>query len=389
MSPPGPDAPRPPGGTEGRDSDRPAKGIGTNGSAPMPSTVAHLDALVAAGAAGHLVISHLVDGRWRSRSFRTDQVDDAAQHARDLDDEGANVYVRTNLLARPLRHPGERGGKADTGAAVALVADLDIAGPGHHHTGDLPLPPDLDAALAVVADLPPPSLHVATGGGVHLWWTLDEPVVERPVELLESWADRLVAAGARCGLHVDRPDAARVLRVCGTHRRKVDRTTGELLCNRVTLADAGWPAHGLDVRPWRPRSYAAAELLDALPPPPTLNLHHRSTLNLHHRSKVGPADVVGLMSWAQILEPAGFEFVGQSTMNGTFVELWRRSGASSDYSVKAIPDGPAVAWSDACGLPVGAGQRLSKWRAFAHLHHGGDESAAGRHVRELSRQVAR
>jgi hypothetical protein len=98
----------------------------------MPTTVAHLDALVAAGAPGHLVISHLVDGRWRSRSFRTDQVDDAAQHARHLDDEGANVYVRTNLLARPLRHAGERGGKADTGAAVALVADLDIAGPANN-----------------------------------------------------------------------------------------------------------------------------------------------------------------------------------------------------------------------------------------------------------------
>jgi len=360
-------------------------------NAPMPSTVAHLDALTSTGADGWLVVNHINDaGKWRARSFPTSEVDAAAQHARDLDDAGRNVYVRTNLLGRPLERASERGTTEDTGAAVALAVDLDVAGPGHNHAGGLPLPVDVATALSIVAGLPEPTLNIGTGGGVHLWWLLDEPEVDAPVELLNEWAGRIVAAGAARGFHVDKPDPARVLRVCGTHRRKVDRATGELLCNRVTLDGvAGWPAQGLAQRPWCPTGrYGATDLLAALPAPvkpatPPAPRRERRP------GEVGPADAVSLLSWAQILEPAGFEYVGQSTMDGTPVELWRRPGASSAYSLKCVPDGPAVAWSDACGLPTGAGQRLNKWRIFVHLFHAGDEAAAARAVRLKSREVVR
>jgi hypothetical protein len=56
--------------------------------------------------------------------------------------------------------------------------------------------------------------------------------------------------------------------------------------------------------------------------------------------------------------------------------------------MKCLPDGPAVAWSDACGLPTGGGQRLSKWRVYVALRWGGDERAAGAAIRRRARQVA-
>lgn len=363
-------------------------------SSPLPSTTAHLDALVSTGADGWLIISAPSGAdKWDSWSFHVSKVDDAARAARHLDDAGRNVYVRSNLLRRPLARQSERGTTADTGAAVALAVDLDIAGPGHSDGGDLPLPPDIDAAMRIVAPLPPPTLHIGTGGGVHLWWLLDEPEASEPVALIDEWAGRIVEAGRQLGWHVDRPDPARVLRVCGTHRRKVDAATGEVLCNRVTLADvAGWPADGLARRPWCPTGrYGATELLEALPEPvkPSAPAPTPKRERLERLAGHGPADAVSRLPWSAILEPAGFEYVGDSKMGDTVVELWRRSGASSSYSVKCIPDGPAVAWSDACGLPTGRDRRLTKWRVFVALHHNGDETVAGRTVRRMSRDVAR
>lgn len=360
-------------------------------TAPMPSTLAHLDALAASADDGHhLVVSYIDDaGDWIARSFTAAEVDAAAQWARDLDDAGRNVYVRSNLLRRPLRHRGERGKTEDTGAAVALAVDLDIDGPGHNHSGELPLPPDEATARQIVRELPPATLDIGTGGGLHLWWLLDEPEVDEPVALLNAWAGRIVEAGRQLGWHVDKPDPTRVLRVCGTHRRKIDRSTGELLCNRVTLDSvAGWPSDGLAQRPWCPTGrYGARDLLEALPEP--VKPAAPATPKRERRpGEVGPADAVSRLSWAQILEPAGFEYVGASTMNGAAVELWRRPGASSAYSIKCLPEGPAVAWSDAIGLPTGKGQHLNKWRVFVHLYHRGDAHEAGRVVRRLSREVA-
>ena len=57
---------------------------------------------------------------------------------------------------------------------------------------------------------------------------------------------------------------------------------------------------------------------------------------------------------------------------------YRRPGAESDYSIKILKDNPhvAVVHSDACGLPTGAGQKLTKSRICAIWYHSGDERAA-------------
>lgn len=356
---------------------------------PLPSTIAHLDALTASGGVGWLVISGHRAGRWRSWSFATDDVDAAAYHAARLDDRGANVYVRANLLRRPLDHPAERGSASDTGAVIALVVDLDVAGPGHKPgpADRLPLPPTTDEALAIVDALPTPSLTIQTGGGVHLWWLLDQPIMTDPVGVLDQWADRMVEAGRRQGWHVDRPDPARVLRLCGTHRRKPG-----IDINRVTLADvAGWPDQGLAQRPWCPTSrYDARTLLDVLPQPePARAASTAARTPSRAGSGVGPADAIGRLDWSTILEPLGWTFTGTGQVGSAPAELWQRPGdPSSSYSIKCLPDGPAVAWSDSCGLPVGRGQRLNKWRVFVALHFGGDEVAAARAIRTAARGTA-
>lgn len=362
----------------------------------LPSTRGHLDALTATGGTGFIVLSTPMPeattptGKtpWASWSFPTDNVDDAAQAAAELDAQGRNVYVRTSLLADPLPANGrgwswKRGGAAGTGAAVALAVDLDVAGPEHRNgNGEFPLPATTDEALAILAELPPPSMLVNTGGGFHPWWLLEEPDHDDPVKLLESWADRIVHAGARRGLHVDRPDPARVLRVCGTHRRKAGKE------NFVSLESfAGNPAPLAERRPWCPAVYGARELLEALEPSPAPSPPPTPTRS-RRAGEIGPPDAVGRLSWAQILEPLRWEFVGMSTMDGTPVELWRRPGATSDYSIKCVPDGPAVAWSPPSGLPIGKGHRLSKWRVFVALHANGDERAAAREIRIRARKKA-
>jgi hypothetical protein len=230
-------------------------------------------------------------------------------------------------------------------------------------------------------------MTIGTGGGnAHAWWLLDEPELDDPVGLTEAWADGIVEAGVRRGFHVDRPDAARVLRPCGTHRRKPG-----LPPNLVTMDDvAGWPVDGMARRPWCPTGrYGARDLIEALPapPPPTPPPPRRE----RRPGEIGPADAVARLAWAQILEPLGWTYSGAGRMghDGPVTEKWRRPGATSDYSIKCVPDGPCVAWSDACGLPTGKGQRLTKWRVYIALHHGGDEVGAARMLRQRSRELGR
>lgn len=361
---------------------------------PLPSITAHLDALTAMGGEGFLVISSPVPGAgrdggpgWRAWSFPTTDVDGAAQRAADLDAKGLNVYVRSNLLNRPLTKRTERGKTPDTGCAVALAVDLDVAGASHKPgIRKYPLPPDRAAAMRIIAGLPEPSFLISTGDdNTHGWWMLDEPEHDDPVALIETWADRIVHAGARLGWHVDSPDATRVLRVCGTHRRKPG-----IEPNLVSMESvAGWPVDGLAVRPWCPTSrYGATDLLEALEPAPP-PVAPRAPARPRRPGEFGPADAVARLAWSDILEPLGWTFVGTGRMghDGPATERWKRPGATSEHSLVAIPDGPAVAFSDACGLPTGAGQKLTKFRVLAALHHAGDEGAAARAVRRSSKGV--
>ena len=85
--------------------------------------------------------------------------------------------------------------------------------------------------------------------------------------------------------------------------------------------------------------------------------------------------LAALVSWADILEPYGW--TQARPPDSATLEAWRRPEATHPVSAKVLKANPHVIvnHSEDAGLPVGAGQKLTKARLAAHLHYGGNESA--------------
>lgn len=89
------------------------------------------------------------------------------------------------------------------------------------------------AALIKLTGLPKPSYVVRSGGGMHLWWCMVDPMSR---DDWQPYADGLADAGRQAGLLADygcTVDAARILRVPGTLNRKQSTP------RPVTLASEG------------------------------------------------------------------------------------------------------------------------------------------------------
>jgi rhodanese-related sulfurtransferase len=89
-------------------------------------------------------------------------------------------------------------------------------------------------------------------------------------------------------------------------------------------------------------------------------------------------DYRGRVTWRDILEPAGWTW---SHRDGER-DYWTRPGkkVKDGISASTIEDGPMFNFSANADLPEERG--LSKAQVYAHLHHGGDLSAAARALRE-------
>ncbi len=133
------------------------------------------------------------------------------------------------LLQHPSgKQPGQSRSKNATGyAAPGLWFDIDFSTGDHKQAGPLPL--NVEEVLAFLATLPPASLIVHTGGGVHAHWLFKELFMIRSVcdrAEFAHLADRFTAtladkAMADHGWNLDRlGDLARVLRAPGTINSK-------------------------------------------------------------------------------------------------------------------------------------------------------------------------
>ena len=141
---------------------------------------------------------------------------------------GADVYVNV-APQRPGLDISARGGKKDALGLPALFADVDTADGAHKATnkpGELPLPTRAEA-IELLRSLPIPiTVLTATGGGLHAWYCLTEPLDhadEAGDELLRRWKATVVRTFHDAGFRVDEgvlADPARMLRVPGTLNQK-------------------------------------------------------------------------------------------------------------------------------------------------------------------------
>lgn len=165
----------------------------------------------------HVVLFRLNPAR--SVSFK-----DIAPAAADAAGQ-ADVYVHVGLSRRAFKG-GDRPEAIEIDALGGFWADIDIAHAVHKKAG---LPPDQDAALAVVAAMGlPPGLVIHSGHGLQAWWPLRE-VWEfedaadrfRARVYARAWALTLKERARALGYTVDMvSDIARVMRVPGTTNEK-------------------------------------------------------------------------------------------------------------------------------------------------------------------------
>lgn len=156
-------------------------------------------------------------GDWTGVRLPLDDVDGAWDYAEDRCFK--DVYVRVAPLDGDVEYEaGSRGRKDCSLALPALWLDVDTSD-GVHDAENLPT---MKEAGRIVRRVLAPSLIVKSGGGVHCYWRLDEPMNWTSAEgadLLRRWAALWKGEFATRGFDVDSgvsKDAGRILRMAGT-----------------------------------------------------------------------------------------------------------------------------------------------------------------------------
>jgi putative DNA primase/helicase len=305
---------------------------------------------------------------WTGATFTTDQLDAAAAYAAVLDARSPEgVYARVTTLKAPLPH-GSRGGQADTLALPALWADIDLAGPGHK--SDQPLPPDDEAARAIIAAsrLPEPTMWVHSGGGLYPIWLLDRPRdvsgdQSEAADLSAGWQKVIGHAAASLGWHYGTGvgDLARVLRIPGTVNRKAGM---ERPCRILSAGQQRYTYEQL----WA----AMVEAAHAVPEPePAPRL---TSVRVDDGSLSPGDDFAARVDWADILQPAGWRYVRQH--GGT--RYWRRPGKDTvgiSATTNALGTDRLHVFTTSTEFDTTS---YSKLGAYAVLEHGGDLRAAAK-----------
>jgi hypothetical protein len=132
--------------------------------------------------------------------------------------DAANALGWGAYFAVGLRRPGltrwKRGGAAEVVALPALFVDVDD--------------PSAEALARLRCTEPAPSCIVASGGGYHAYWWLDEPTTDLNTA-------RLLLRGLAVALGGDRLSVAQSLRVVSSVNTKPSR--GNALCRLIELHD--------------------------------------------------------------------------------------------------------------------------------------------------------
>lgn len=251
------------------------------------------------------------------------------QAAHLADQRASRCCVWFGVATRRQRLEGKRRGGADDCLHIpALWADIDVEGP--NHKGGHPLPPTIEAAAELVNSFPlPPTAVVRSGGGLQGWWFLKEPleVNDKTLALLRSWGCTWVELARRRNWHVDNVfDAARIMRLPGTHNRKqADHPA-------AVTAKAVWD------RRYDPDDFEPHLLEPPAPPDP-------APARIPYIGPERPGDAFNAVrNGADILARAGFALGRRHSGE----EHWTRpdKDVKDGASATVYPDGHTTVWSD-------------------------------------------
>jgi hypothetical protein len=313
---------------------------------------------------------------WAGKIYSNDQIDFALHYIQSLDRRGVEgIYARATTL-RQAPPTGQRGGDDLSFYLPGLWADIDIAGPGHK-TKNI-LPPDVDAAIAIVnmSGLPEPSHWIHSGGGLYPWWLLTDAAQITDLEgfrnLSASWQQALAAGAAKLGYHYGSGvgDLSRVLRIPGTLNRKAGM---EKPCTALTQDGNGNSGYA-----WSGPRYTLDELIAAAvavaPEPEAPKPAVVKTGSGLQGEKPGE-EFNRTASWHDILEPHGWSWV-RKMGDSWYLRRPGKTHGTHSASLRTSTDCLYVFSEEA--FPFEVNKPYSKFGALAVLEHGGDFSAAAK-----------
>ena len=296
--------------------------------------------------------------------------------------EGHEVYIGCSTLTAEPRTG--RGSGDDTLAIPGVWADIDTTEGVHGaNSSELPLPDPAGGEELIDRLRLKPSILVHSGGGLQAWWLFEVPWVFSTPEERElakrfsaTFGATLIEHGRRMGVHVDNvSDLPRILRVAGTLNHNQGGVPVRLLSFEPSLR---YHRHEIEA--------AFLPGIELPSPPAARPAPVRRSLggSMGEGLAESPADwLARRCDWAEILEPHGWRCVGSRGET----RFWCHPTATSEQSATTDHNGfpVLVNFSPNAGLPVGPDQRLTKFRVFAILNFGGNESAAAHAIQQARR----
>lgn len=313
---------------------------------------------------------------WAGRCYPSGDTDIALEYIQELDKAGAEgIYLRATTL-RSVPESG-RGSDELSFYLPGLWADIDIAGPGHKTSQQLP--PDVASAMRIVDEsgLPEPSHWVHSGGGLYPWWLLRNPIEISDLEdfraLSGGWQKVLEASAKKLGYHYGSGvgDLSRVLRIPGTVNRK---------------AGIERPCAELEGHSWDGPLYEAADLFEALAaatPDPVPQEPSRLEVKLNRLPGFGVRpgdDFNNKVSWRDLLLPLGWQWVYKRG------DKWhlRRPGKLQGGASATLSDttGNLYVFSEECH-PLKSFEYYSPFAFYTAIEHNGDFASAAKELGRL------
>lgn len=287
--------------------------------------------------------------------YTHDQYAEMADRALEIGDTSDVWY---GMATRERYLSGRRGGDADCSGVGCMWADIDVAGPNHANiAGRLP---DDDTARRMLREFPiPASIIVATGGGYHAYWLLDEALDQADsLAMLDRWAATWAAHAERYDASVDNVfDLSRILRVPGT----INQKDGSLV----------------SIVYWGEERYSVSDLTEITiePPPPVDNTRR----NVPYTGAERPGDDFNARHTAAVvLEMDGWT-LARTYRNGDSDYLHPWSPTSGKSATVYGDDGHACIWSDTVPQhrpAIETRKGYDPFGLYARLMHEGDMRAA-------------